>query len=612
MIISADRAAPAGKEQALHWDLSALYAELDDPALHRDLATIKSEAAAFRSAYRGRLAAMARAEHQLAAALDRYAALQRLAVRPYLYAQLLFCADGNDPGHLRLLAEVREVWQETAEATLFFELELLRLPEADFRWLRAAPELAGYGHHLDTLRAHAPYTLSEEVEQALKRKDLTGKDAFTQLYDELCASLRFRFRIPGEEREREVPGEELLALLYHPDREVRRQSFATYLDTHGEQALVLTACFNNLLLDHEKEIELRGYPNRMTPTCLATETTPELVEELLAASEAHYALARDYFAYKRELLGLDVLLNTDLFAPVAECGRTFSFGEAWELVLDAFAGFHPELAAAIAELPAKGRLDVPPRAGKSGGAFCMGLYPGADPYLLLNYTGTLRDVTTLAHELGHAAHYVLAGGQNVFHYHPPLPMAETASVFGEMLVTRLLLERETDPRLRIALLCAKIEEIIATTFRQAMLTRFEQAAHARRAEGLLGADDLCTLWLEENARLFGDAVEMIPAYRWGWSYISHFIHSRFYCFSYVYGELLTLALCRCHCEEGASFAPRYLDLLRAGGSAPPRELLDSFGIDLAGPGFWGSGYAVLNEMLVELQELIPQHKRGVR
>jgi oligoendopeptidase F len=289
--------------------------------------------------------------------------------------------------------------------------------------------------------------------------------------------------------------------------------------------------------------------------------------------------------------------------------RHFPFPVAWELVQEAYTGFHPDLAAAVAGLVEQGRLDVAPRHAKSGGAFCLGLYPGAAPYVLLNHTGTLRDVTTLAHELGHAAHYALAGEQNFFHYHPPLPLAETASVFGEMLVTRALLDREPDRRVRIALLCAKLEEIIATTFRQAMLTRFEQAAHARRSAGLLSADELCDLWLEQNARLFGDAVTMIPVYRWGWSYISHFIHARFYCFSYVFGELLVLALYRRYQQEGAAFAPRYLDLLRAGGSAPPAVLLRPLGIDLADPHFWWGGYAVVEEMVAELKSLVEEVKK---
>ncbi len=586
------------------WDLSLLYPAADAAQLRHDLAAAASAAARFRAAWHGRLADGQLSAAALRSALQDYSALQLLALRPYLYAQLLFCSDGSDPSHLRLLAEVRESWQQVSEATLFVELELLRLPAVRFAELRSDRQLAAYGHFLDNLRVHAPYTLSEEVEQALKRKDLTGREAFVQLYDELCASLRHRFHLPGEAAPREVTGEELLALLYHPQRDVREAAFATYLTDHGEQALVLTSCFNNLLLDHGKEVELRGYPDRMTPTCLSSETSPELVENLLAVSEAHYPLAQEYFALKRTLLGYAQLKNTDLYAPLTETPRHFPFAEALALVDEAFAAFHPELADAVRPLAGRGRLDVAPRQGKSGGAFCMGLYPGADPFVLLNYTGTLRDVTTLAHELGHAAHYVLAGGQPLLNYHPSLPLAETASVFGELLVTRRLLASEADPQLRISLLCAKLEEIIATTFRQAMLTRFEQKAHARRDRELLGSDDLCALWLEENARLFGTEVTMIPAYRWGWSYISHFVHSRFYCFSYVFGELLVLALYRRYQEEGAAFAPRYLDLLRAGGSASPAGLLRPLGISLDDPEFWAQGYAVIRAMLEELKALV--------
>jgi oligoendopeptidase F len=232
------------------------------------------------------------------------------------------------------------------------------------------------------------------------------------------------------------------------------------------------------------------------------------------------------------------------------------------------------------------------------------MFPGLPPYILLNYTGTLRDVSTLAHELGHGVHFALSQKQNLFHYHAPLPFAETASVFGEMLLTRHLLDRESDRRVKIALLCAKLEEIIATTFRQNVLTRFELAAHKKRAEGLLSTDDLCALWWEENGKLFGDAVEMIEPYRWGWSYISHFIHARFYCYSYVFGELLVLSLYQKYRAEGAAFVPKYLELLARGGSQKPKELLKPFGIDLADPGFWQQGYDVVRELLEELKGLV--------
>lgn len=596
---------PDTKLSAARWELAPLFAAVDDPALTATLKDAGRQAEAFRRRFHGRLVEPQLPVTLLAEALGDYEALQLAISKPYLYAQLQFSADSNDPRHPRLLAQVREAWQTVSEATLFFELELLQLAAERFEVLLQEPLIAPYRHYLTTVRAHAPYTLSEAVEQALKRKDLSGRDAFVQLFDELTAGLSFTFRFPGEEQEREATGEELLALLYHPERSVREAAFATFLEKHGEQSLVLTSCFNNILLDHGKETELRGYPDLMTPTHLSSETDPVMVERMLAVSEAHYPLARDYFELKRRLLGLDSLKNTDLYAPVAAGSRSFSFGEAVELVREAFTGFDPAMTAIVDRLLATGRVDVAPRPGKSGGAFCMGLYPGADPYVLLNFTGTLRDVTTLAHELGHAVHYVRSGAQNLFHYHAPLPLAETASVFAEMLVTRHLLQQETDRELKIALLCAKLEEMIATTFRQTVLTRFEQAAHARRGEQLLSADDLCELWLAENARLFGDQVAMIPAYRWGWSYISHFIHARFYCYSYVFGELLVLALYQQYRQEGAAFAPAYLDLLSAGGSAPPAELVARLGIDLHDPRFWAEGYGLMGELLDELKGLVP-------
>jgi len=268
------------------------------------------------------------------------------------------------------------------------------------------------------------------------------------------------------------------------------------------------------------------------------------------------------------------------------------------------AGFEPRMAELAADFFSDRRVDVYPAPGKSGGAFCMPMMPGYLPYLLLNFTGSLRDVSTLAHEMGHGLHSVLAQRQNLFHYQAPLPFAETASVFGEMLLTRHLLDAESDTQVKISLLCSKLEDIIATTFRQNLLTRFESTAHRRRGEGLLSAEDLCELWWQENAKLFGDKVRMIESYRWGWSYISHFIHSRFYCYSYVFGELLVLALYQKYLEEGAAFVPRYLELLAKGGSEPPQRILEPLGIDLADPEFWQKGYDFVGSLLAELKELV--------
>ena len=593
-------------ESHLCWDLSPLYPGPDDPRWVADLERARERGRSFRHDFRGRIRSENITAELLAAALRSYEELQKAGLKPYLYAQLLFAGDSAPDLHKALMARARETWSALAEETLFFELELLAIDEERMAALFRDPEVAPYAHYLQQLRAHAPYTLSEEVEQALKRKDLSGKEAFVQLFDELTSSLKFNFRMTSEEEPREVTGEQLLALLYHPDAEVREGAFTVFLEKHAENALVLTSCFNNLLLDHAKEVELRRYPDLMTPTHLANETEAAMVERLMEVTENNYGLAREYFDLKRRLLKLSQMKNTDLYAPLGTESRQVPYAEAQEMVLAAFRGFSPPLAKTAEAFFTDRRIDVLPRTGKSGGAFCQGMLPGLPPYVLLNYTGTLRDVATLAHELGHGVHFALSQGQNLFHYQAPLPFAETASVFGEMLLTRYLLDREADRQAMIELLCGKLEDIIATTFRQNVLTRFELAAHRRRAEGLLAPDDLSSLWWEENKKLFGDAVAMIEPYRWGWSYISHFIHARFYCYSYVFGELLVLALYQKYREEGSVFVPKYLELLSRGGSRKPAELLAPLGIDLADPDFWQKGYDFVGGLLRELRELVEQ------
>ncbi len=584
-----------------NWDLGALYAAPDDPELTATLQQLTDKAQSFRTCYKDNVASLQ--ADQLAVALQEYEQLQIKGLLPYLYAQLLFTADSRPDEIKSLFAQVREEWAEISELLLFFELELMKLDEHQFRSVQSATESIPYRHYLNQLRKGAPYTLSEEVEQALKRKDLSGKEAFGQLFEELTSAFSYNFVRPDETEETEVTGEELLSLLYHSDGKIRERAFSTFLNKHRDNALVLTACFNNLLLDHEREGELRNYPDLMTPTHLSSETEPEMVEQMMAVTEQNYGLARDYFTLKKRLLGLKTMKNTDIYAPLPGSDRQFSLDEARQLVFDSFNDFSPQLATLADNFFKDQRIDCFPAPGKTGGAFCMGMLPGYQPYVLLNFTGNLRDVSTLAHELGHGVHFDLSQQQNLYHYQAPLPLAETASVFGEMLLTRKMLDSEQDKQVRIELLCVKLEEIIATTFRQNALTRFEIAAHKKRAEGLLSPDDYCDLWWQENSKLFGDTVEMIEPYRWGWAYISHFIHSRFYCYSYVFGELLVLALYQQYLEQGEDFVPLYLDLLKAGGSAPPQELLDPFGIDLSDPGFWQKGYDFVWGLLDELKEL---------
>jgi len=404
----------------------------------------------------------------------------------------------------------------------------------------------------------------------------------------------------------EFTGEEVLSLLRHPSADVRFNAQTWFLEKHAESgnALVFFFFFNTMALDHAQEMELRGYQSAIQPTNIGNELTDEAVEHLMQTTEANYGLAQDYFRLKARMLGMEKIRNCDVYAPVAEAQKTYEFDEARDLTIAAYHNYDQEFGAIIQAFFDERRVDVLPRPGKSGGAFAMGISPNDPPFLLLNFTNNLRDIATIAHEAGHGLHFVLSQKQNSLNYHAPLPLAETASVFGEMLLTRMLLDREEDPEVRKSLLCAKIEDIIATTFRQTVLTRFEMRLHSERQNGLLSNDRISQIWLEENSRLFGDAVEMIPAYQWGWSYISHFIHSRFYCYSYTFAELLVLALYQHYRETGEAFKPGYRTLLESGGALSPADTAKLAGIDIESSGFWQKGYDFLGGLIEELKGMV--------
>ena len=584
----------------LTWDMTPLYPSPVSVELEGEFTAAAAEADQFRRSYLGKTAGLDAAG--LLQALVAYETLQERIGKPQMYAQLLFAADSDSDTNKSLSQKAAEFGNLMARQLLFFELEIMTIADEVFASLSGDDRLANYRHFLENVRKFRSHTLPEREEQLLKRKDLTGADAFSRLFDELSASFRYRLTIAGEERE--FTGEELLGLLHHHDPAVREQAFATFLVRHEENGIVYSAVFNDITLDHSQELELRGYATPMEPTNIANEIDAPVVERLMTVSEANYSLARDYFRLKARLLKLPKLKNTDIYAPVGEACRSYTFAEAKELVLAAYREFNPAYGPIIEAFFSERRIDALPRPGKSGGAFCMGMTPSLPPYVLLNFTGNLRDVATIAHELGHGLHFVLAGEQTMLNYHAPLPLAETASVFGEMLLTRYLLGRETDPAVKTALLCAKIEDIIATTFRQNVLTRFEERLHLERREGLLTTSRICSLWWEENDRLYGDAVSMIEPYRWGWSYISHFIHTRFYCYSYTFAELLVLSLYGNYLREGAAFIPRYEAILRSGAALSPADTVRPAGIDLLDPGFWQKGYDFLRELIEELQGLV--------
>lgn len=583
----------------LTWNTALLYPAPDSPELESDLSSFEDLAAGFRQQYFEEIAGLsAEALHK---AVIEYETLQQRMAKPFCYAHLLFAEDSGNETYRMLAQRCSELGNRLSQQLLFFDLELMNLPDETFESLCALPQAVNYVHFLQGLRKFRPHMLQENEERLLTRKNLTGISAFTKLFDELSASFTYRLTLEGEERD--YTGEELLSLLHHPAADVRRNAFTAFLEKHAEHGIVFNSVFNNMALDHGQEMELRGYATPIQPTNIGNEIPDDAVEHLMTVTEANYGLARDYFRLKARILGMDKILNTDVYAPVVESEKKYSFEEARDMVVASYSSYDQEFGRIVADFFDQRRVDVMPRAGKSGGAFAMGITPVAPPFLLLNFTGTLRDLATIAHEAGHGLHFILSQKQSMLNYHAPLPLAETASVFGEMLLTRSLLDNETDPMVRRSLLCAKIEDIIATTFRQTVLTRFEQRLHKERGQGLLTNERIGQIWLEENGRLFGDAVEMIPAYRWGWSYISHFIHSRFYCYSYTFAELLVLALFQKYREDGVAFKPGYRRLLESGGALSPADTARLAGVDISEGDFWQKGYDFLAELIEELKQI---------
>jgi oligoendopeptidase F len=589
-----------GPARGVRWDLGDLYTSPEDPRLEADLVRAAQAAKRFAAAHRGRVASHSAAA--LAAALDEYEALQEPVARAGAYAGLLFAADTSVPRHGALMQHVQERASAIRSELLFFELEWVAVPDADAEALLADPALAKRRHLLAALRRYRPYLRSEPEEQILEETANTGRRAFGRLFDEVLADARFRVEAGGETKS--LGEEETLALLHEPDRELRRAAAAGLTKGLSERARLLAFVFNTLAQDKAYQDRLRGYADPMAERNLANEIDGGAVSALLAACEARYPLVQRYYRLKGRLLGIADLKDYDRYAPLPEASGSRSFEEARRLVLEAYADFAPPLAEIAGRFFTERWIDAELRRGKRGGAFSASTLPSVHPYVMLNFTGNLRDVMTVAHELGHGVHQWLSRKQGLFEQDAPLTTAETASVFGEMLVFRRLMRDERDPAVRLALLCGKLEDTFATVFRQVVMTRFEEKLHAaRRSEGELPVPRVSELWLEANRAMFGDVVELTADYGLWWLYIPHFVHTPFYCYAYAFGELLVLALIRRYDEEGEAFVPRYLELLAAGGSEPPPELLARVGLDIQDPKFWDGGLALLEGMVAEAEGL---------
>ena len=564
--------------EGIRWDLSDLYAAHDDPRIDLTIKDCHARAERFADRFRALMQ-----DHETLTAESLLQALRELEIiyeslgRVGSYAGLLYAADTAKPEYQDLTQRVEQRSTEVRNLLLFFELEWLKFDDTIASRLMADPTLEAYRHYLISLRRYRPHTLTELEEKVINDRDNTGRNAFGRLFSEITSSLTFAFEKQGEKADLNLS--QILSLLHEPDRALRQSAMETLYQGLSQQGQVLTFIYDTLIQDQLTMDRLRSYPDPMAQRHLFNEIDGAAVKTMMAVVEENYGLAQDYFRLKAKLLKLPRLALYDQYAPVGKEVKPFPYHQARQVILAAFDAFDPKFRQIAAEFFDKHWIDAEIRKGKRGGAFCASPSPQLHPYILCNYDDNLRDVMTVAHELGHGLHGCLSRKQSYFNYDTPLTTAETASVFGEMLVFDYLLEHQTDPEVQIALLAGKIEDIFATVFRQNVLTRFEEKAFAARTEKRLTPDALGTLWLEANGKYYGDAVEIPDGYRWGWSYIPHFIHSRFYCYSYVFGQLLVLALYRMYKDEGKSFVPKYLALLEAGGSDTPEALLEPLGVN---------------------------------
>ena len=583
------------------WNLADLYPAMDSPELKRDLASGLAGAEAFERSHAGKLAGYD--GDQLAAAVREYEKLEDGLGRVISYAGLVYAGDSASAERAKFYGDVQEKMTVAGRHLLFFPLELNRIEDDALEGAMASSEaLAHYRPWLEDLRLDRPYQLEDRIERLFLEKSATGRSAFNRLFDETMSGLRFA--VEGEEDDA-LPIEPTLNMLQDADRDRRRAAADALAETFGENLRLFTLITNTLAKDKQISDEWRGFEDVADSRHLANRVERPVVDALVkAVTDSYPDLSHRYYEMKRRWLGLSKLMHYDRNAPLPDVPqRTIGWDEARTTVLDAYRGFAPEMAEIADRFFTGGWIDAPVRPGKSPGAFAHPTVPSAHPYVLLNYQGKPRDVMTLAHELGHGVHQVLAAGQGALMAQTPLTLAETASVFGEMLTFRSLLDATKSKAERKAMLAAKVEDMLNTVVRQIAFYTFERRVHEARRQGELTSAQIGEIWLAVQRESLGPAIEFGAGYETFWSYVPHFIHSPFYVYAYAFGDCLVNSLYAVYQGAEEGFGERYFDMLRAGGSKHHSELLAPFGLDASDPGFWGQGLAVISGLISEIEEM---------
>ena len=580
----------------IHWDLSDLYASSSDPQLAKDKVAVLKEADAFAAKYKGRIGGLS--VNEFKEMLQEYEALQDKGGKIGSFAYLQWSTDTGNTDYGKLVQEANELGSEINQRLVFLDVEWLKVPDEEAQKLIEAPELEFYRHYLESSRRYKDHVLNEEQEQILSAKSVTGRSAWVRFFDETLGQAKFE--LDGKE----YSEQEVLSKLHESDRELRIRAHASLTKKFKELGHPLTFVFNTLLADKSTNDKLREYPSWITSRNLSNETDDETVDALVNAVTSQYPLVQRYYKLKAKLLGLNEMFDYDRYAPIVQNEATINWESAKDMVLESYSEFHPKMGEITNEFFEKNWIDAAIKQGKRGGAYSASTVPSVHPYVFMNFDGKIRDVQTLAHELGHGVHQYLSRQQGPLQAGTPLTTAETASVFGEMLVFQNLLKELSDPKEKLALIIGKIDDTIATVFRQISMNRFENAMHtARREEGELTTERFSELWMDQQKALYGDAVTLTDEYGIWWSYIPHFLHTPGYVYAYAFGELLVLALYEEFTQRPDGFADRYMELLSAGGSEWPHDLVAKMGLDIRDPEFWNKGLASFEKMVEEAEEL---------
>ncbi len=581
------------------WNLADLYAAIDAPEVKRDLDAAAAEATRLEATYQGKLAAIGGDGAELAKVIEAYEALSDLMGKLGSYAGLLYAADQSDPVRAKFYGDVSEQLTRIYTDLIFLELELNQIDDASLDRAIAHKDLARYKPWFDDLRKEKPYQLDEKLERLFTEKGQTSRGAFNRLFSETMTGLRFN--VAGEAEPLTL--EPTLNLLSNADGKKRQAGAEALAKVFGDNIRLFTLITNTLAKDKEISDRWRGFKDVADSRHLGNRVEAPVVDALVASVRAAYPrLSHRYYAMKAKWLGMDKLNHWDRNAPLPDKPeRVIPWAEAQDMVLTAYKGFAPEMAGIAKDFFDKRWIDAPVRPGKSPGAFSASTVPSVHPYVMMNYQGKVRDVMTLAHELGHGVHQVLAAKQGPLLAPTPLTLAETASVFGEMLTFRKLLAETTSPKERKAMLAGKVEDMLNTVVRQIAFYTFERKVHEARRQGELTADQLNGIWMDVQRESLGPAIDFKPGYEVFWTYIPHFINSPFYVYAYAFGDCLVNSLYGLYQESHPHFIEKYFEMLKAGGSKHHSELLAPFGLDARDPEFWNKGLRVLEGMIDELE-----------